>query len=130
MSTPNIAARFVALALIVSGLSHILRPREWAGLFIDLLKKPCAGLLIGLPTFMVGLPIVLAHQIWVPRPAVIVTIFGWGWTTKGLLYLLWPHLFQRVATRHLEHPERFRWAGLVLVLLGGAVAIDQAVNVR
>jgi uncharacterized protein YjeT (DUF2065 family) len=125
MPTVQIAAWWVAITLIAIGLSHALRPREWTGLFTDLLPKPYAGLWIGLLTLMPGLLILLAHNIWVPRPAVIVTVLGWGWTIKGTLYLLWPSLPQRIAMRHMRHPERFRWAGLVMAALGATVILDR-----
>jgi uncharacterized protein YjeT (DUF2065 family) len=120
MSRPN-AEWFVGVLLVVTGISHVLRPREWAGLFISLLRESWGGLVIGMPTVAMGLLVVLSHNVWVWAPGLIVTVIGWGWIIKGTLYLLWPALPRRVATPHLARPERFRWAGAVCVLLGAVV---------
>src|SRR5262245_44103925 len=126
MSSSMIAGWFVGVLLVVTGVSHILRPREWAGYFQHQLREPWAGFVIGMPTLAAGLAIVLMHPAWAWGLSVIVTVVGWGWTVKGTLYLLWPGLPRRVAARHLERPERFRWAGGIAVALGGLALVGHA----
>lgn len=121
MSIPLLIEWFVSLVLIVTCVSHIAQPRAWVELFIDLLRKPYGGLVIGIFTVQTGLIVVICHNIWVLDAAVIVTVIGWGWTIKGTLYLLMPSLPQKVARRHLEHPQRFAIAGMVGLVIGGIV---------
>jgi uncharacterized protein YjeT (DUF2065 family) len=122
MSLQLLIEWFTALLMLVVGISHVLQPRLWAGLFIDLLRKPYAGLFIGTLTLPLGLFIVLGHNMWVWHVPVLVTLFGWGSTIKGTLYLLYPAMLQKVARRHLQHPQRFAIAGAALAVVGGVVA--------
>lgn len=115
---------FTAALLAATGLSHVLYPRLWAQLFIDMFHKPYAGLIIGTLTLPLGLLIALCHNVWVWDLPVLVTIFGWGWTLKGTIYLLRPQTVQQVGARHMQHPERFRYAGAPMVVLAIAIGIN------
>lgn len=121
MPSPALAEWYVAVFLMVAGVSHATAAREWLGFFRDLLDRPWGGLVLGLMHLMPGLAILLAHPAWGWSTSVIVTVLGWAWTIKGSLYLVWPRLPARIARPHLEHPGRFRVAGLVLIVLGAAV---------
>ena len=121
MSLQLLIEWFVATLLVVTGVSHVLQPRLWAQLFIDVLQKPYGGLFIGAMTLPLGLFVALGHNVWVLRPPVIVTIVGWGWTIKGTIYMLYPQAMNKVATRHMAHPLRFIPAGALMVALGGVV---------
>lgn len=112
---------FGGLLLIIIGLSHVVQPKLWVRLFIDLFALPYAGLIVGVFTVPFGLLIVAGHNTWVLGVPLIVTIIGWGWTVKGTLYLLCPSLPARVAARHLRHPNRFALAGAIMAVAGGAV---------
>lgn len=121
MTVAVAAEWYTAVLLLVTGVSHITAPRAWARFFLDLLARPWGGLAVGLLHFMPALALLLAHPAWTSAPGVIVTALAWSWTVKGAIYLVWPGLPARVAARHLEHPERFVWAGVVLIGLGGGV---------
>ncbi len=119
---------FTALLLGATGLSHIVQPRLWARLFLDVFQRDWAGLFIGALTLPLGLLVVLGHNVWVWDVLVLVTIFGWGWTIKGTLYLLRPKTVQQVGARHMQHPGRFRIAGAIGVV--AATTIVASIIVR
>lgn len=115
--------RFVALACLVVGLSHIFQPRAWARLFIDWREKGViGGLYAGLLHFPTGLLIVAFHNVWHGIP-LLVTLLGWGWTFKGALYLInpkWPlRMLERVS---LERAWEFVVAGAVLLVFALLIA--------
>ena len=126
MPVSTVAEVFVAVLLVVTGLSHIFRARLWAEFFRDAFAKPYAGLWVGMLTLLCGLPVAAAHNIWVWEPRVIATVIGWGWSVKGTLYLLAPGLPMKVAARHIQHPARFAYAGGLLVVLGSVLAVSIA----
>ena len=111
--------RFVALSLLVIGVSHIAQPRMWVDFFIILRQKGDVGVaLVAFTNFPVGALIVSFHNVWAGWP-MIVTILGWGWTLKGALYFIYPAQGRRMLARIA--PERafeFVVAGVVFLLLG------------
>jgi uncharacterized protein YjeT (DUF2065 family) len=124
---PAAAEWFVALLLLITGVSHVLRPRAWADFFVALFAQPQAGFIIGVPALLVGLFVLTAHPAWTPDTRSIVTLVGWAWSIKGTLYLLFPALPVRVGAPHMKRPAHFALAGLLLagvagVLLAGLVS--------
>ena len=59
-------------------------------LFDDLFGDPTPGLVIGTLTLPLGLFVVLTHNIWVLGWPVVVTVCGWGWTVKAMIYMVRP----------------------------------------
>ena len=115
--------QFVALSLLTIGLSHALQPARWAELFGDLIPRPYAALYIGVFTLPLGLLIVLTHNVWVLGLPVVVTLVGWGWTVKGLLYLLWPRSLERWrdAATGPRAPRNYVLVGTLMAALGAVL---------
>ena len=110
--------KLVALSCFIVGLSHILQPRTWAQLFIGWREKGDVGVFYtGLLHFVFGVLIAAFHNVWSGIP-LLVTLLGWAWTLKGLLYLCWPAIGRRSLARvSLDRAHEFVIAGVVLVLI-------------
>ena len=94
-------------------------PRLWSRLFMDAIKYPEAGLVVGMLTLMVGLPVLVLHWRWTGDLRSIVTVLGWGCTFKGTLYLLAPGVLAWSARGKVERPAVFVIAGIVGTIAGG-----------
>ena len=112
--------KIVAINLFVIGLSHIFQHRAWSGLFIRWREKGEVGVfytaLLHLP---IGALIVGFHNVWNGIPAVL-TVLGWGWTLKGLLYFVYPKHGLRMLNR--LKPER-SWEFIIPGVLMVAYAL-------
>ena len=115
--------RLVALCCVVIGLSHAVQPRAWARLFILWREKGEVGALYsGLLHFQFGALIVAFHNVWEGIP-MVVTILGWAWTLKGLLYLAYPKWPMRLLARiSLDKSWEFVVAGALLFAVGVLIA--------
>jgi len=115
--------RLVALCCFVVGLSHIVQPRGWAELFLHWREKGTTGVFYtALLHFALGAFIVAFHNVWRGIP-LVVTLLSWGWTVKGLLYLIYPKQGMRMLARvSLEKSHEFVIAGVVLLVLSGLIA--------
>ncbi len=119
----------MALCCFVIGLSHIVQPRAWVELFIHWREKGNVGVIYtALLHFTFGALIVAFHSVWRGIP-LVVTLLGWGWTIKGLLYLTYPKHGMRMLQRvSLERAHEFVVAGIVLVLV--AILITYSLATR
>ena len=110
--------RLVALCCFVIGISHIVQPRAWVELFIDWRSKGVVGVFYtGLLHFTFGALIVAFHNVWRGWP-LLVTLLGWAWTLKGLLYLTAPSVGMKSLARvSVERSHEFVVAGAVLVAI-------------
>lgn len=94
----------VAVSYVVIGVSHLVRPREWAEFFIRLRGLGAVGgFVVAFVHFPLGAIIVAFHNVWT-WPAAALTVCGWGLVVKGFLYFVWPAYAERVLRR--VTPER------------------------
>jgi hypothetical protein len=100
-----------------------VQPRVWAELFITWREKGSVGVFYtGLLHFTFGALIVAFHNVWSGVPT-IVTLLGWGWTIKGLIYLTYPAHGMKMLNRvSVDRSWEFAVAGAVLVVLSLVVA--------
>ena len=115
--------KLVAICCFVIGLSHILQPRARVQLFLRFRERGELGsIYTGLLHFPLGALVVAFHNVWQGLPT-IVTILGWGWLIKGLVYLCYPKHGMRMLDRvSLEKSREFVIAGIVLVALSLVIA--------
>jgi len=119
--------RLVALCCLVIGLSHVVQARAWAELFMHWREKGVVGVFYtALLHFCLGALIVAFHNVWRGIP-LLVTVLGWGWTIKGLLYLTWPQHGLRMLNRvSLERAWEFAVAGAVLLVIAALIIYSLA----
>jgi len=119
--------RLTALVLIITSLSHIAAPREWARFFMAMRDRSAVpGFLNAYVHGPLGLLIVAFHWVW-SWPQAVVTVIGCGLTSKAALYFLFPGLaLKTMAHVSQESAWRFRVAGfggLALGLFVGWIAL-------
>lgn len=113
---------FVAVSLLVIGLSHLLQPKAWVAYYQTLAAQGTSGAFAeGFLCLTFGGLIVGFHNVW-HGPALVVTLLGWGQVLKGLGRFLAPELGVRVMSRvSLERAWFFRVGGGFAMLLSGFV---------
>ena len=109
-----------AIHLFILGMSHVLQPRAWVRFFIHLreLGEPGsfwnAFLNLGIGSLVVSF-----HNVWSGIPAVL-TVLGWAWVAKSVIYLLAPSVGLKSLERvSLETAGKFRPVGAALVVVSG-----------
>ncbi len=114
-----------AISFIVIGLSHITNPRGWVEFFRILGEKGKAGIfLIALLHLPMGALIVAFHNVWQGIP-LILTIIGWGYVLKSLIYFVYPAHGRKVLARvKIERSWEFVVGGVFLVALGGLLTFS------
>ncbi len=69
-------------------------------------------------TLILGLIMVVGHNIWVIGWPVVVTLFSWLVLISGLLRLLFPDLAIKMGHGLLNHPIRITITGVVFLSIG------------
>lgn len=112
--------KIAIISLLIIGLSHILQPRAWAEFFIALREKGTTGVFL---TAFIHLPIgaliVGFHNVW-HGPPLILTLLGWGWCVKSLLYFVYPkHGLRMLKHITLENSWQFIVPGVLMAGYAG-----------
>lgn len=110
---------YLAITLVIIGLSHVLRPGDWSEAYRQLHAggHPRAfvngGLNVG-----AGAVIVAGHGSWA-WPGAVLTGLGWLLVGKGLICLVAPDKAPRAMALGARSPRGFVAGGLVMLALGG-----------
>ena len=112
--------KLAIVSFFVIGLSHIIQPRVWAQFFIDLRSKGETGSFINAFIHLpLGALIVAFHNVWQGIPT-ILTLIGYGWVVKSLIYFVLPSYGLKSMSRvSLEKSKGFVIAGVAMVGIGG-----------
>lgn len=112
--------KLAIVSFFVIGLSHIFQHRVWARFFIELHSKGEIGSFINaFIHFPLGALIVAFHNVWHGIP-MILTLIGYGWLIKGLIYFMFPSFGLKSMSRvSLEMSWKFIAAGVLLLGIGG-----------
>jgi hypothetical protein len=84
-------ARLIGLYCIICGLAEMMQRQATLDAVAALLGNPSAVLWVGMTTVLIGLAMVLGHNLWRGGAlAVVVTIVGWIALLKGVVLLFLP----------------------------------------
>jgi hypothetical protein len=110
-------ARFLGLWALLTSICMLINPESVSVLF----QNPAAVYATGLLLVVVGLAIVLAHNVWSGGALrVIVTIFGWLTLLKGLHFLLMTPSAQAAfydAIRYDQYSSVYAGIGVIIGLV-------------
>ena len=108
------------VSFLVVGLSHVFRPRVWAQFFIDLRERgEVASFHVALMNLPLGTLIVAFHNVW-RGAGLVLTLIGWAYILKSLVYFVWPrHGLRMLARVSLERAWEFAAGGVPLAAYGG-----------
>jgi hypothetical protein len=110
---------FVAVTAAVIGLSHLLRPGDWAEAYRQLHRLGRPGAFANGALHLVpGTALVAGHGSW-PWPGAVLTVFGWLLVAKAAVCFLAPDQALRSMERGGRSPRGFVAGGLLLLTVAG-----------
>jgi hypothetical protein len=112
--------KLAIICFLVTGVSHVVRPRAWARFFMEMHGRGEVGSFQNaLLHFPLGAVIVSFHNVWSGLP-VVLTVIGWGLVLKSFIYFVFPGYGVKVLGRvSVERAWGFVVAGLVSVGISG-----------
>jgi hypothetical protein len=104
--------------MLVFGCLLLFRDEHLKAVRADVIAHRGVYFLFGIINFVLGLLMVVSHNIWVMEWSVGVTIVAWLVLITGLIRLILP-ASKTLSESFVSHPMRMKIAGLVLVIIGG-----------
>lgn len=118
METSLFLAQLIGPVLIVIGVGLLLKQTEFREMATDFLSSRALIFVSGLLTLVVGLAIVLTHNVWEFNWPVIITILGWLSVFGGVFRILFPDSVQSMGTSMLDKPAMMTVSGAIQIVLG------------
>jgi hypothetical protein len=89
--------RLLGLTYTVIGLAILLHPRYYKRMIDDYVRSAPAMFLNGFMVLAIGYLFLAVHNAWTNDLPVIVTVIGWLALVKGVVILLVPNVYVRIA---------------------------------
>ena len=117
--------KIAVICFFLIGLSHVSQPRVWVQFFTIFRNQGESGsFLIAFLHFPLGALIVSFHNVWRGIPLVL-TVMGWGFVLKGLIYFAFPKYGVRMLSR--MSPEKawaFHVAGVLFIAISALLTFS------
>ncbi|MCF7830730.1 hypothetical protein K9M41_01905 [Candidatus Gracilibacteria bacterium] len=90
METSLFLAKFLGIMFTVMGLAILFNFKTYPKVMGDVLKNSALVYLCGFLSLMMGILLVLFHNVWEGGWVVLITVIAWISLVKGVLLLLFP----------------------------------------
>ncbi|MBS0635516.1 MAG: hypothetical protein JSR37_08650 [Verrucomicrobia bacterium] len=117
METSHYIAEALSLYFLVAGIAMAANNRRYVTIFSEMSQSPALIILSGVFALVIGILMILSHNIWESNWRTLVTIAGWLAFLKGTALLIMPERFLSYFTPFYTS-ENIRYMGYVVVLLG------------
>lgn len=114
----TILAAVLGWYLIIISLLVLFRLDHIKSLMADIMTQQALSFIVALITMIIGLVMVLSHNIWVIGWPVIVTLISWLVLISGLIRLFVPDLAIRSGKWFLYKPSRLQIAAGIFLIIG------------
>lgn len=110
--------QLIGLALTFFVLAVLIKPERIRGAVEDFEKNHFLTYVIGILTMVMGLAIMLSHNVWEMSWRVLITLTGWSAFIKGLLYIASPGTLVTMGRKTLRDTSRMYTFLAILLVVG------------
>lgn len=121
MDTSIILARIMGPMMLVMGASLLVNGRAIRALAKDFLNSHALIYLAGFITLLLGLIVVVFHNVWVAGWPVIITIFGWIMVAAGIARMNMPDRLKKLGGKMISNTEFMTGAAILYIALGAVL---------
>ncbi|MAJ97440.1 MAG: hypothetical protein CMI56_02400 [Parcubacteria group bacterium] len=118
MEISLLLAQLIGLYLLLEGVIILTRKKFIVNIVDDLSNNKALMFVTGAMVFILGLLIVLNHNVWEASWQVIPTIVGWGMVIKGVLIFFVPNMMISWAKSFGRNRNLAVLAGVIAVVAG------------
>ncbi len=118
MDISVLLAKYLGPVMLLTGTSLLLNKHLARDVMADVLRSPALLMTAGFMALMVGLTVVIFHNLWVAGWPVIITIYGWLALLVGIVRTAFPGAIRKMANRFGKNNALMKGVFAANVLLG------------
>jgi hypothetical protein len=122
METSIFIARVLGLCYLTIGLSLLFNRRALEAVVEDFCKNAALVFYGGLFSLVIGIVIILTHNVWSARWTVIVTVIGWLALLKGIWIIAFPDNVAKVIQTYRKNKKMLALHSIVALILGAVLS--------
>ncbi len=112
-------AQIIGPVVLAAAIGFLLHPKFYKKIMSDFEKHEGLTYFTGIIVMILGLIIVLNHNIWEWSAAGVVTFFGWSSLIKGATFLVAPKLLFGISNSFLKNTGLIKFSMVVVLAIGG-----------
>ncbi len=120
MGTSIFIARIFGLCYLILGIGFLFNRKAFQRVMEDFCKNAALLFFGGLLALVIGVVIILTHNVWVANWTVIITIIGWLGLIKGIWMIVFPNTVSKFMQAYQKN-ESLLMVHSVAALIFGAV---------
>jgi len=120
MKTSIFIARIFGLCYLIIGAGFMFNRKAFQRIMEDFSKNAALLFFAGLFALVIGVVIILTHNVWVANWTVMITIIGWAGLIKGIWMIVFPNTVYKFMQAYQKN-ENLLTVHSVIVLIFGAV---------
>ncbi len=94
MNLSNFLAELWGITIVVVSLAFLMKPKRLEKIFTEV-ENEATMFLWGMVSLVIGIAMVLVHNVWEPDWRIIITLLGWLTLVKGLDTLFLPERMRK-----------------------------------
>lgn len=110
-------AKLLGLYLTIVSIAMLIHAQKFRNLIPDL-TTPAFNFLGGVMALLLGLLIVLSHNIWQADWRVLITLLGWMTLIKGVARLFIPNAANKLSVKYIENSAVYYVTVVILLIIG------------
>ena len=111
-------AKLIGLYMVIVAVGILLNRKIYHNLMKDFSNSHALIYLGGVLALIIGLLIVLIHNVWVAGWPVIITIFGWVGLIKGIFIIIFPNSVVKLVQTYQKRTVLLTVNLVIILILG------------
>ena len=122
MQTSLFIAKLMGPIFLVIGAAIFFNEKAFRAMAKEVLGSHALIYLFGVLDLLLGLALVLVHNLWVPDWRLIVTLIGWISIVRGAVRILFSQHLKKSGARLIKRKGLFVGSAIVLLILGAVLS--------
>ena len=115
-------SKALGIYLMVISVAFIMQERRLKSLILNMMHDSALMFVSGFMALIMGILLIVSHNMWVKDWRVIITIIGWAAFLKGLNIILFPEFLVNLSIKWVQNKVAY-YATFFFTFLIGALLI-------
>jgi hypothetical protein len=109
-------AKVIGLSLLITCVGVLVNLQFYLSLVKEIVKNPLILLIVGELDIVIGLLIIVSHNIWAVDWRLLITLIGWLLIVRGIIRIVFPQQISNLAINFSES-SKFRYVVSFIITL-------------
>lgn len=111
-------AKVIGIYFIVLSIPLFLNTQRVKQLSTDIYANPSLLFVAGIFTLIIGILLIVSHNVWTPDWQIIITLTGWICLIKGIIRVAFPQVGLHFVNRLIQNTYSYYICAGIMLLLG------------